>query len=279
MTTLRLDPALPVLWRDAETVQFGIDAALTLPVEGSWLPRLLHQLSRGVPARAFEVVAHGLGAPLPAARRLRTLLEPLLVADVPRFSARVLAAPVVGARSLLRLEEALDDAGVDVVEDPAAPTLLIRHGAVPARDSAALLSEDLPHLPISFDAGGSTVGPFVEPGRTPCLSCRDAHDRERDPAWAALHVQLLERDPGRVPLAGIAAAAAAAGDLLAGREDAVRAGSGLRIRISRDGRRSSRTVEFHADCRCRSPRGIGTVAALRDPRPATTSSSAFARPA
>jgi hypothetical protein len=279
MTTLRLDPALPVLWRDAETVQFGIDAALTLPVEGSWLPRLLHRLSLGIPARAFEVVAHGLGAPLPAARRLRTLLDPLLVADAPRAAVRLLAAPVVGARCLLRMEEARDDAGVDVVDDPAAPALLIRHGAVPARDSAALLSEDRPHLPIAFDAGGATVGPLVEPGRTPCLSCRDAHDRDRDPAWAALHVQLLERDPGRVPLAGIAAAAAAVGDLLSGRADAARAGSGLRIRISRDGRRSSQTVEFHADCRCRSPRGTARVAVLRDPHPATTSSSAFARPA
>ena len=279
MTTLRLDPALPVLWRDAETVQFGIDAALTLPVEGPWLPRLLHQLSRGVPARTFEVVAHGLGAPLPAARRLRALLDPLLVAERPRSAVRMLASPVLGARSLLRLEEALDDVGVDLVEDPSAAALLIRHGAVPARDSAALLSEDRAHLPIAFDAGGSTVGPFVEPGRTPCLSCRDAHDRERDPAWAALHVQLLERDPGRVPLASIAAAATAVGDLLADRAEATRTGSGRAIRISRDGRRSSRTVQFHADCRCRSPRGNAMAAALNDRHPATTSSSAFAQPA
>lgn len=278
-TTLHLDPAHPVLWRDADTVQFGLDAALTLPVEGPWLPRLLHQLSRGVPERGFEVLAHGLGAPLPAARRLRALLDPLLIADAARHAVRLVAAPVVGARTVFRLEEALDDAGVDVVDDPSAPALLIRHGAVPARDAVSSLSEDRPHLPVSFDAGGSTVGPLVVPGRTPCLSCRDAHDRDRDPAWAALHVQLLERDPGRIPLAGIAAAAAAVGDLLAGHADAVRAGVGLQIRISRAGPRSSRTAEFHAECGCRSPRGIARDDVRPDLRPATTSSSAFARPA
>jgi hypothetical protein len=277
MSTLHLDPAHPVLWRDAESVQFGADAVLTLPVDGVWLPRMLHELVRGVPARAFEVVAHSLGAPLPEARRLRALLEPVLVTDAPPLAARLLPAPVVGARTVLRLEEALADAGVETGDDRTAPALLVRHGAVPARDAAALLADDRPHLPVSFDAGGSVVGPFVVPGRTPCLSCRDSHDRDRDAAWAAVHVQLLERDPGRIPLRGIAAVADAVRDLLAGQAEAVRAGSARSIRISRDGRRTSRTVAFHAECRCRSPRGSGTVVVLHDPHPATTSSSAYAR--
>lgn len=279
MTTIRLNPAHPVLWRDAETVQFGVEAVLTLPVEGAWLPRLLHQLSRGVPARAFEVVAHGCGAPLAAARHVRGLLDPLLVLDAARSAARLLAADVVGARTVLRLEEALDEAGVDVSQDPGAPAVLIRYGAAPARDAAGLLADDLAHLPISFDAGGASIGPLVIPGQTPCLSCRDAQDRDRDPAWAALHVQLLERDPGCVPLAGIAAAAAAASDLLAGRSEAIRTGTGRRIRISRDGSRASQTVPFHADCCCRSLRGSVTDAAESDPHPVTMSASGFARPA
>jgi len=279
MSTIRLDPAHPVLWRDADTVQLGADPALTLHVEAPWIPRMLQELAHGIPARAFEVVAHGVGAPLPAARRLHAQLEPVLVEVVPRAATRLAPSPVVGARTLLRLEEALADAGVDVVDDTDTVAVVVRHGAVAARDAAAMLADDLPHLPLAFDAGGSTVGPLVVPGRTPCLSCRDSHDRERDPSWAALHVQLLERDPGRVPLGGIASAAEAIADLLSTRSQAVRDGSGRLMRITRDGRRSSRTVEFHADCLCRSPQGSETGAALRDPHPATTSSSALARPA
>jgi len=279
MSTIRLDPAHPVLWRDADTVQLGADPALTLRVDAPWIPRMLQELVHGIPARVFEVVAHGVGATLPDARRLRAQLDPVLVEVVPRFRARLAPSAAVGARSVLRLEEALADAGVDVVDDPDAVAVIVRHGAVPARDAAALLAEDRPHLPLAFDAGGSTVGPLVEPGRTPCLSCRDSHDRDRDPAWAALHVQLLERDPGRVPLGGIAAAAETIAELLGTRSEAVRNGSGRLIRISRDGRRSSRTAGFHADCLCRSPQESATAVVRRDPRPGTTSSSALARPA
>lgn len=279
MPTIRLDPAHPVLWRDADTVQLGTDQVLTLAVDAPWVPRMLQELVRGVPARAFEVVAHGVGAPLPAARRLRALLDPVLVQDAPRLSARLLASPVVSARTVLRLEEALAEDGVDLAESPDAVAVLIRHGATAAHDGAALLSDDRPHLPLSFDTGGSHVGPLVVPGRTPCLSCRDSHDRDRDPAWAALHVQLLERDPGRVPLSAIAAAAAVIADLLAAQADDELSASGRIVRISRDGRRASRTVGFHADCLCRSPRGTATDVAGPVPHRATTSSSAFAQPA
>ncbi len=278
MPTIRLDPALPVLWRDADCVQLGADAALMLSVDGPWIPRMLQKLTHGIDERAFEVVAHGLGAPLPAARRLRALLGPALVGDLPRSLVRLDAA-AVGVRTALRLEEALADAGVDVTDARDAVTVVVRHGAVAARDAIGLLADDRPHLPVAIDAGGSTVGPLVVPGSTPCLSCRDGHDRARDPAWAALHVQLLERDPGRVPLRAVAAAADAAADLLAVRAESERDGSGRRIRIRRDGTRSSQTAEFHADCLCRSPRGSARDAALPDPRRATRSASALARPA
>lgn len=277
MSRIRLDPAHPVLWRDADTVQLGADAALTLSVDGPWIPRLLQELARGIDDRAFEVVAHAAGAPLPAARRLHARLAPVLVADRPRHAVRLDASAAVGARTLLRLEEALADAGVDVTDSPGAVALLVRHGAVAARDAAALLADDRAHLPLAFDAGGATVGPLVVPGRTPCLSCRDSHDRAHDPAWAALHVQLLERDPGHVPLGRIAATAEAVADLLADAAESERSGSGRRIRIRLDGSRSSRTAEFHGDCLCRSPRGIERDAALPDPRRETTSSPGFAR--
>lgn len=279
MSTIRLDPACPVLWRDADTVQFGVDRPLTLPIDAPWVPRMLHELVRGIPESAFEVVAHGVGAPLPAARTLRILLDPVLVSERPRSTARLIAAPIVSARTALRLEEALFDEGVDVTDDPDAVAVLVRHGATAARDAAALLAEDRPHLPLAFDAGGSRVGPLVVPGRTPCLSCRDSHDRARDAAWAALHVQLLERDPGRVPLSAIARAASTIRDLLADQAETMRSRSGRVIRISRDGRRSSQTVGFHADCLCRSPQGNAMDVVPLDARRETRSASAFARPA
>ena len=281
MPTLLLDPAHPLLWRDAETVQFGLDAVLTLSAGEPWMERLLHALRSGVPARSFDLVAYRCGAPRAAARALRERLAPVLLAPSEPRPVRVAVFPDIDPQTAILLGEALTDSGLRVAsaEDDTAPLVPVAAGVSAAADSVTALADDRPHLPLSFDAGGATIGPLVVPGRTPCLSCRDAGDRDHDPAWAAVHTQMLRRSPGRVPLRRIAAAADVLAQLLSEDAEAIRHGSSRVVRITAEGRRSSRSVRFHAECRCRSLPGTATRAAPHAQTPATSSPPAFARPA
>ena len=54
----------------------------------------------------------------------------------------------------------------------------------------ALLRADQPHLIVRPTARGVVVGPFVLPGRTPCLRCTDLVRCELDPDWPGLLSQL-----------------------------------------------------------------------------------------
>ena len=56
------------------------------------------------------------------------------------------------------------------------------------------LRRDVPHLPSCSATPACTVGPFVRPGRGPCLRCLDLHRTDADPAWPAMATQLHARD-------------------------------------------------------------------------------------
>ncbi|TQS42307.1 TOMM precursor leader peptide-binding protein [Cryptosporangium phraense] len=63
-------------------------------------------------------------------------------------------------------------------------------------DQVRWTSSGVPHLPVLLRDGVAIVGPLVVPGRTACLSCVEAHRRDRDPAWPVLAAQLAtERKP------------------------------------------------------------------------------------
>ena len=48
------------------------------------------------------------------------------------------------------------------------------------------LREEVAHLLVRLVEGRAVVGPFVVPGRTPCLRCIDAHLTDADPSWPLL---------------------------------------------------------------------------------------------
>jgi bacteriocin biosynthesis cyclodehydratase domain-containing protein len=70
-----------------------------------------------------------------------------------------------------------------------------------------------PHLPVLIRETTAVIGPFVLPGRTPCLRCVELTRGDRDPAWPVLAAQLIgERhavEPCDVALASAAASIAA----------------------------------------------------------------------
>ncbi len=282
-TITRLDPAAPLLWRDEHTLQLGVDGRVRIEIVGDWVEPLLLRMVDGFSRRAFDVIAHAAGAPRSDARALMRRLEPLLIDDPPaRPAAWVEGLNVTDARSDYRMREALADEGVPtgIRSARGAIGVILVQGAAAALQFAPYLREDVAHLPVAFERGRITVGPLVIPGETPCLACRDGHERDADPAWPRLHAQLIGRDGGALTSVRVAEAAFLAARVMTAPE---REGATI-VEISADGVRERRSVRFHAECRCReqsfpSQRESATAPApLALPR-ATTTVTAFARPA
>jgi hypothetical protein len=279
-TVTRLDPGMPLLWRDSDTVQLGIDGEVRVRVDAPWTVPLLTRMAEGFRMGSFDVVAHGVGAPRDDARMLLSRLRPFLVDDaaVPR-AAWVESIGLTDPRCEHRMREALLDEGVEPADraDPRGCGVIMVQGAAAALHLARYLRDDVAHLPIALERGRTTVGPLVIPGETPCLACRDGHERDRDPAWPRMHAQLIGRDPGPIGAARIAAAATFAARLLSDPSAA-----GRFVEISESGGRVWRSAGFHGECRCRaqtsrSPRGISTARAPLARPTSTTTAPGFAR--
>lgn len=280
-TLTRLSPALPLLWRDERTLQLGLDGDLHIDAEAAWVELLLSRMGSGFRRASFDVIAHGLGAPREEARALLARLEHLLIDDppVPR-AAWVERLGVTDARTEHRLRESLADEGVPIREHGSrsdAAVVLVA-GSAAAMQLATYLRDDVTHLPVAVGRDQVTIGPMVVPGITPCLTCRDLHARDLDPAWPRLHTQLVARDPGRVRAVLIAGAGAIAARLLA----AMPSAESEIIRLSADGSRDSRAVRFHGECLCRVPSSRSLPGTAREPvrlvpPSATTTETEFAR--
>lgn len=276
----RLDPRYPLLWRDERTVQFGLEGALQVDADEPWVEVLLSRLRVGIRPGSFDLVAHGAGAPRAAARALLEQLGPMLVDDPPPTPPiRVEGVQLSDGRTRERMRQALSENGLRSAAAHAsdAVTVVLVEGAAAAVQLAPFLREDAAHLPVAFEQEAFTVGPLVVPGRTPCLTCRDAEETRRDPAWPLLHAQLVARS-AVVDQVRISRAADLVGRLLR----APQTSAGLLARVSPDGRLSWRTVPHHEECPClclssQSLRRTETGSDLRDLHCETTRSPAYAR--
>lgn len=76
---------------------------------------------------------------------------------------------------------------------PTGSLQLVATAGEPRRDvSDALVRDDSPHLWLAVLPGAVRIGPYVEPGRTACLRCVDAHLGDVDPRRATVLHQLEE---------------------------------------------------------------------------------------
>jgi hypothetical protein len=107
-----------------------------------------------------------------------------------------------------RVVRACATAGLTRAED--APTRLLVTVGEPRRSvSDALVRDDISHLWLAVLPGAVRLGPFVDPGRTACLRCVDAHLGDLDPRRATVLHQLedlpsapeSDPDPNLVQLA------------------------------------------------------------------------------
>jgi bacteriocin biosynthesis cyclodehydratase domain-containing protein len=199
-----LAPGLRVLQRSRHELQIGLDPDLRLRLADSEpVRRTLGLLLRGeavpddpqteeVLALLAPVLVDGAGLVAPdiaagdvAAAALR---DPAGYPD--RLAARRRAAvSVSGELGGVDPRPLLAAAGVRVVDPSAqAPTatLVLCVGEVDRAELDPLLRDRVPHLVVRLVEGSALVGPFVEPGRTACLRCVDAHQALDDPHAALL---------------------------------------------------------------------------------------------
>lgn len=189
-----LRPGLRVVRRDDAHLQLGLDPPDRLVLRDR--PRLLETLTslsrRPDPAllpTLDGLVADGwvvdAGArPAPGQERVRAPVEVDADAALAETVARACAAATLG-----------------VVDQPGSGTLrLVATLGEPRRDvSDALVRDDVTHVFVAVRPRSVRIGPFVEPGRTPCLRCVDAHLGERDPRRATVLHQLEQLPPRHDP--------------------------------------------------------------------------------
>jgi len=202
---LRLDPQLPLVWRDPHSLQVGIDPPRVVlhDVDDSLLP-LLHALHSGMSRSGLNMLGkENSVAPDDITRLLETLApvfehcssEELVdfVVDSPRVDSEALQAVWrnLGHRVSVTTERDLDLGGeviivVDFVLEP--------------EHHHAWLRLDRAHTPIIFSDQSVVIGPRVEPGVGACLHCVWVAHQHTTPHALALASQLWgKRAPSRTP--------------------------------------------------------------------------------
>jgi bacteriocin biosynthesis cyclodehydratase domain-containing protein len=195
-----LAPGLRVLRHTRDELQVGLDPELRVRLADTELVRrTLGHLLRGeaVPAdaatgRVLKQLAGVLveGEALIAAGFSDGDVSAAALLDPASYPARLAArrsATVCVRGSLGPVDPAplLAAAGVRVGPDPT-HVLVLEVGEVDRGDLDPLVRDGLPHVVVRMVEGSAVIGPYVDPGRTACLRCLDAHVASHDPHAATL---------------------------------------------------------------------------------------------
>jgi bacteriocin biosynthesis cyclodehydratase domain-containing protein len=213
MTRPVLAPGLRVLRRSRTQLQIGLGPTHRLLVPDTEpVRRTLRHLTRGeavpeddetrdvlVLLAPVLVDGAGLVAPHVAAgdAAAAALHDPTGYADLleRRRRARVLVSGGLGDGSdpdglLAAAGLHVDRAAAGADGPPPDVALVIRTGEPDREALDPLLRDGVAHVLVRVVEGSAVVGPFVEPGRTACLRCLDAHrelDDPRAPVLAGRH--------------------------------------------------------------------------------------------
>lgn len=241
---LRLDPRYPLVWRTPDTIQLGIDRPVAIvPGVTAPLENVIAALRVGVPRSGALMLGRQAGATDAATTALLGALAPALVGldsqpalpgpdpsplGATWFGPRPAAAVRRDTRPVVcvdgdgdtagRIRQLLADLGITALTPganaPEQPDLavIVDHYVFAPERHGHWLRRDVPHLPVLFSDTEARIGPLVEPGAGPCLTCLDLEHVDDDPAWPAIASQLLQRTaPTETPRLSIEVAATAAG--------------------------------------------------------------------
>jgi hypothetical protein len=247
---VRIDPSIPVVWRDTDTVQFGLD-----PVRGRLGPlsnleaRGIAELIRGT---SLNRLASVLGGEL-AARQLivscGNVFQPPARAALPRLAVvgvvpgkDTIARTWAGAtQSTVVAESSHDLAGADVDF-----VILVSHFVVSPIDIQPWLGRDINHCAIVFGESSVRIGPLVVPGSTACIRCVELTHIDTDATWSAVAPQVWRKSAAADSTELAVHAAAESLGMYP-------MGGGYSVRI--DGLTFGRVVSphaFHPECGCQS---------------------------
>ncbi len=197
-----LRPGVRITRRDDRSLQVGLDRRSSLVVpDNPQVRAMLEALRSGGPIdgghenndvwRMLESKGQLVDADTyfhqlpqePAAQRSRAALFAQHPRDaglrvIARAAARVAVDADHGEGAVTEL---LGRAGVGAGTSRPTVALVIADGEVRRRRLDRFLQAGTPHLLVSHGEGRVLVGPFVDPGRTACLRCLDAHLGEADP--------------------------------------------------------------------------------------------------
>jgi hypothetical protein len=290
----RLDPAVPLVWRDPHTLQVGVDRVVCVfPNVSPETERMLAALRTGAPRSALEVEARRMPR-VDAVDEVTALLASVASALEPDEAPP--ARPIVldgAGPTAERLSRLLREAGHRIIPSDrahdesggVAAAVIVGSYVIPPWRHGSWLRRDIPHLPIVFGDDGVQVGPFVdspfaEPSdddeaaasvQAPCLRCLSLERRDADPAWPAIAAQLDTHPPAPEPTLLSAQAASLAARWVDAR---VRAGdrshAATSIRVHLDGRITEREHSAHALCGCRAlPENVTALVGRRRSKPSS----------
>jgi bacteriocin biosynthesis cyclodehydratase domain-containing protein len=110
---------------------------------------------------------------------------------------------------------------------------------------------DHPHLYVRPLQAGAVIGPFVLPGRTPCLGCLDRVRRDADPAWPGLLAQLCRLPVPVLPMLAAWAASTAVVQIASWAADGEPGTAGSTLELtSTDYQLRARPWPMHPSCGC-----------------------------
>jgi bacteriocin biosynthesis cyclodehydratase domain-containing protein len=160
-------------------------------------------------------------------------------------------------------------------DDPELAVLIGQYVFSPERHGR-WLRRDIPHLPVVFSDSAARVGPLIEPGRGPCLTCLELAHVDDDPAWPAIACQLaLRQAPSETPRLSFEIAARVAGLV----QDRLETGRSILFARSlqldaRDGTITGFVHRLHERCGCQALVENAIVPEPREPaHPRMTSSA------
>jgi bacteriocin biosynthesis cyclodehydratase domain-containing protein len=263
----QLDPRIPRVWRTPTDLQFGVDRCLLLLRDVTHAEeRLLLDLESGVTRDGLQALADTAHPPVDIDSLLARLRPVLRSPARPSDPMRPRVALDGGGPTARRIAGILASCGYPVTSDIADvdgvdAAVIVAHFAVVPERHGRWLRRDIPHLSVVFGDRNVAIGPFVEPGRGPCLSCRELRRMNEDPAWTALATQLSERTSAlETELVSTAVSALASRMVLARLMRGSRRFAASSIRYDGvTGATDVVEVRHHEECGCRALPGTGTA--------------------
>lgn len=245
---LRIDPSIPVVWRDSDTVQLGLDPEITRlgPLDVTQA-RGIAELIRGTSLARLAVIVGGENAAQTLVQscgdvfreRPRTTLPRIAVVGVAPATDTIARTWAGAAASTVVAESSTDLTGSDVDF-----VILVSHFVVSPMDLQPWLGRDITHCAIVFGESSVRVGPLVTPGSGPCVRCVELTRIDADPTWSAVAPQVWRKTAAGDTVSLAIHAAAESLEMYA-------MGGGYSVRI--DGQTLGRVTaphSIHVSCGC-----------------------------